>query len=228
MSWLVWSLIATFHKQRDFWTISTIPNVETFPVTEGTPLKVKETFSKWTRFIGWEEICESRPEAKVPHLFHHWKWGPQQDVKTTGFCIPALPDLKTIQSGKLHIQSSVYTALVSGFLRHRSISWCPRRSTDFVWVVSQFSSATFQLCGPGFLGCKMRDEPSDAQRSHGWGPEFGTQIICAGLNSAPLLTGRVTRQGANPFYALRGRTLSPARNQVSLWRWDSSRMWTPH
>lgn len=48
------------------------------------------------------------------------------------------------------------------------------------------------------------------------GPEFGTQLICVGLNSAPLLTGCATYQGANPFYTVRGGTVPPAGNQVSL------------
>lgn len=36
-------------------------------------MKVREAFSNLPRFIGWEELCECRPEAKVPHLFHRWQ-----------------------------------------------------------------------------------------------------------------------------------------------------------
>lgn len=59
MPQIVCSHLGTFQKVKDSYFVSVCT--------------VRETFSSLTGFIGWEELCESRPEAKVPHLFHHWQ-----------------------------------------------------------------------------------------------------------------------------------------------------------
>lgn len=127
MSWIVSSHIATFQKLRDSWTTSTVPNVETFPVAEGTPRKFREAFSKWTRFIGWEETCESRPEAKVPHLFCCWHVRTLTRYKSN-WLLHSCP-WKTLSPENSVPKCLLHCPGMSGSFRRRSVPGCLRRST---------------------------------------------------------------------------------------------------
>lgn len=212
MSWIVYSHIATLHKLRDSWTVSTIPNVETFPATEWIPKKVREAFSKWTRFIGWEEVCESRPEAKVPHLFYHWQVRTLTKYKNNWV-------LHTCPWRTLSPEHSIPnpSATLPWYLIASGIDEClgvPEGAQVLQeWLhcpallpsscVAQVHSLSLPLAvkwGRGALWCPTQLWLS-VQKTE-------TPVLSARPSSATLLTGCDLSVG---------KSIAPARNQVSLW-----------
>lgn len=136
MPQIVCSHLGTFQKVKDSYFVSVYT--------------VRETFSSLTGFIGWEELCESRPEAKVPHLFHHWQM--RAFTSYEYFWLLKLSPWNSHSQG-LCLLCFLLTLPIaaSGCIRHRSVSWhrhCQNYSNVclcyLLAVWSQLAGVTFR------------------------------------------------------------------------------------